>query len=132
MVLNPAQTRYIYLVRSVFSSPEHESAWNDWYDNVHLPELLSVPGFVSAVRFRQLGADGHYLAMYEIDDPRVFSEPRYAQITGWGEWAPMVTEWSRSVHVIDGELPVVNYVPQANGASSNEASGSGHRQETDG
>jgi hypothetical protein len=120
------------MVRSVFSSPEHEAAWNDWYDNVHLPELLSVPGFVSAVRFRQLGAEGHYLAMYEIDDPRVFSEPRYAQITGWGEWAPMVTEWSRSVHVIDGELPVVNYVRQANGASSNEASGSGHGQETDG
>ena len=132
MALNRAQTRYLYMVRSVFSSPEHEAAWNDWYDNVHLPELLSVPGFVSAVRFRQLGAEGHYLAMYEIDHPRVFSEPRYAQITGWGEWAPMVTEWSRCVHVIDGELPVVNYVPQANGAASDTASCSGHGQETDG
>jgi hypothetical protein len=101
-------------------------------DNVHLPELLSVPGFVSAVRFRQLGAEGHYLAMYEIDHPRVFSEPRYAQITGWGEWAPVVTAWSRSVYVIDGELPVVNYVPRAKGAASDEASGSGHRQETHG
>jgi hypothetical protein len=116
----------------VFSSPEHEAAWNDWYDNVHLPELLSVPGFVTAVRFRQLGAEGHYLAMYEIDHPGVFSEPRYAQITGWGEWAPMVTEWSRSVHVIDGELPVANYITQANGAATDEASDPGHRQETDG
>jgi hypothetical protein len=132
MALNRAQTRYLYVVRSVFSSPEHEAAWNDWYDNVHLPELLSVPGFVSAVRFRQLGAEGHYLAMYEIDDPRVFAEPRYAQITGWGEWAPMVAEWSRSVHLIDGALPVVNYVPQDNSGVSDRASGSGATQETDG
>jgi hypothetical protein len=75
VALNPAQTRYLTFLRSVFSSPEHEAARNDWYDNVHLPDLLSVPGFVSAVRFRQLGAESHYLAIYEIEHPRVFSEP---------------------------------------------------------
>ncbi|ORA26296.1 DUF4286 family protein [Mycobacterium aquaticum] len=110
MALNPARTRYVYVVRSVFTSPEHEAAWNDWYDNVHLPDLLSVPGFVSAVRYRQLGTEGHYLAIYEIENPQVFSQPRYAEITGWAEWEPMIAEWSRSIHMIDGELPVINYV----------------------
>jgi hypothetical protein len=130
VALNPAQTRYLYVVRSVFSSPEHEAAWNDWYDTVHLPELLSVPGFVSAVRFRQLGAEGHYLAWNESEHPRVFSEPRYAEITGWGEWAPMIAEWSRSIHVIEGELPIVNYLPRGDGRASDLASDSRHRQET--
>jgi hypothetical protein len=97
---------------------------------VHLPDLLSVPGFVSAVRFRQLGAESHYLAIYEIEHLRVFSEPRYAEITGWGEWAAMIAEWSRSIHVIDGELPITNYLPEGDGSASDVTSDSGHRQET--
>jgi hypothetical protein len=122
VALKPASTRYVYLVRSVFSSPDHEAAWNDWYDNVHVPELLSVPGFVSAVRFRQLGTEGQYLAMYEIEHPDVFSEARYAQVTGWGEWAPMIAEWSRSVHAIEGDLPVINYVVKDSGSGASSAS----------
>ena len=120
MTLSPSRTPYVYVVRAVFASPEHESAWNDWYDNVHVPELLSVPGFVSAVRFRQLGAEGHYLAIYEIESPAVFTHPRYAQITGWGEWAPMIAEWSRSVHQVDSQLPVVNYVADGNGIENSD------------
>jgi hypothetical protein len=110
VTLPQAKTRYIYVVRAVFTSPENEAAWNDWYDNKHVPDLLGVPGFVSATRFRQLGADGHYLAMYEIESPAVFEESQYAKITGWGEWAPMIAEWSRAIHRVEGNLPVVGYV----------------------
>jgi hypothetical protein len=50
-------------------TPEQEAEFNDWYDNVHIPELLAVPGFEAATRYRLLSDDGAavYLAIYEID-----------------------------------------------------------------
>ena len=50
-------------------SPERDGEFNDWYDRTHLPELLAVPGFVSARRYRRVGDDGapEYLAVYEIE-----------------------------------------------------------------
>jgi hypothetical protein len=64
----------------VFSRmPDHvdEAEFNDWYD-AHLPEILSIPGFVSAQRYRlepvvvddDAGVRYRYLALYEVDsDP---------------------------------------------------------------
>ena len=51
-----------------------EDEYNDWYTNFHLDEVVAVPGFVSARRYRlsddQLGGFGSskhtYLAIYEI------------------------------------------------------------------
>src|SRR5262249_40027475 len=65
----------------VFSRvPDHvdEADFNAWYD-AHLPEILSIPGFVSAQRFRlepvvvdeEAGVQYRYLALYEIEgDPQ--------------------------------------------------------------
>jgi hypothetical protein len=38
----------------VFTNPVEgkEATYNDWCDNRHLPDVLDVPGFVSAQRFR--------------------------------------------------------------------------------
>jgi hypothetical protein len=51
-----------------------EAAYNDWYDNRHLADVLKVDGFVSAQRFRlshqkpQAGAPASgYLAIYGIE-----------------------------------------------------------------
>lgn len=50
-----------------------DDAYNEWYDNVHLPEVLAVPGFVAARRYAaepsvhgELPAN-RYLAIYEIE-----------------------------------------------------------------
>ena len=60
----------------VFTNPVEgkEATYNDWYDNRHLPDVLDVPGFVSAQRFRlsdtQRAAGPfpwRYLALYEIE-----------------------------------------------------------------
>lgn len=61
--------RGVYVVRTRPVSPEREAEFNEWYDGTHVPELLAVPGFVSARRYRQVGGDGEaeYLAVYEID-----------------------------------------------------------------
>lgn len=64
--------RGVYVVRSRPVSAERDGELNDWYDRTHIPELLAVPGFVSARRFRRVGGDGgdggaEYLAIYEIE-----------------------------------------------------------------
>jgi hypothetical protein len=58
------------------TSPEHDAAYNDWYDNVHLRDVFKVPGFVAATRYRLSAAQAkgvdatqqsQYLAIYEVD-----------------------------------------------------------------
>jgi len=60
----------------VFSSPApgQDAAYNDWYDNVHLKDLLDIPGVTGATRYRLQrtdsgpGSPAHdYLAIYELD-----------------------------------------------------------------
>jgi hypothetical protein len=53
-----------------------EDEYNTWYDKQHLPDVLAVPGFVSATRYRLSDAQliplagFRYLAIYEIEgDP---------------------------------------------------------------
>jgi hypothetical protein len=59
--------RGILLVQSRPASAEDEVAYNRWYDEVHIPEILGIDGFRSARRLR--AEDGEsYLALYEVDD----------------------------------------------------------------
>ena len=57
-----------------FSKPVEgcEAAYNDWYNNIHMPEVLNVPGFASAQRFKvrvpMVGEmPGRYLALYQME-----------------------------------------------------------------
>lgn len=58
----------------VFTDPgdvAHEDEYNRWYTDEHLPDVLAVPGYVRAARYRVLGEPGaitqRYLALYELD-----------------------------------------------------------------
>lgn len=58
----------------VFTKPVagREAEYNQWYDHRHIPDVLAVPGFVSARRFAANNEDGRqYLALYEMkaEDP---------------------------------------------------------------
>lgn len=68
--------RHILLVQSE-PRDGRDDEYNQWYDDEHLPDVLTVPGFVAARRFAAVpGVHGElpahrYLAIYEIetDDP---------------------------------------------------------------
>jgi hypothetical protein len=53
--------------------PGRESEYNDWYDNRHMDDVLSIPGFVRAQRFEYVASLSAYppgfkcLSIYEID-----------------------------------------------------------------
>ena len=62
--------RWLLTVESNCCDPSREDEFNDWYDNIHLPDILETPGFVSAVRYENTSpaeGQGRFLAMYEIE-----------------------------------------------------------------
>jgi hypothetical protein len=56
-----------------------EEEFNAWYDDEHLPERLSIPGFLSARRWVTAckPGEGKYLATYELESPAVLVSPTY-------------------------------------------------------
>ena len=71
-------------------APEHEEEFNRWYDEQHVPERLSVPGFLSARRYRAVEGGPKYLALYELESPEVLQSEAYKYWLGEGE-----TEWTK-------------------------------------
>jgi hypothetical protein len=69
-------TRAVYLVFANPAADVSEEAFNQWYNNVHVPDVTAVPGILSGRRFRasesfpRLAGDAgdyRFLAMYEIE-----------------------------------------------------------------
>lgn len=64
-------TKYVLHVESRPASEEAVDAFNRWYDEVHLPEMVALDGFASAVRYAPREPGGPYIAHYEIEgDPQ--------------------------------------------------------------
>lgn len=59
--------RGILFVESRPSSPERTEEYNRWYNEVHIPDVLRVPGFRSARRFAPVDGEGPFVAVYEIE-----------------------------------------------------------------
>lgn len=76
----------------VLTSPVEgrEADFNQWYDTLHLPDVLDVPGFVSARRFRIMESRcaptdlprWRYAAIYQMehDDPQAVLADMRARI----------------------------------------------------
>lgn len=50
--------------------PAREDEYNDWYDNIHIPDILKTPGFVRARRYLNKefrDGRGRYMAVYDIE-----------------------------------------------------------------
>jgi len=66
-------------------APEHEADFNAWYDTEHIPALSTVPGVLSARRFRGTGGR-KYVALYHLETP---------EIQDSSEWKKMrESEWT--------------------------------------
>ena len=58
-------SKSILVVKTAPDSEEGAAAYNDWYDNTHLGELLAIEGCTSAKRFGP-DSSGAYLALYDF------------------------------------------------------------------
>jgi hypothetical protein len=68
----------------VFMEPgaEVEAEFNQWYDAHHVPERVSVPGFLGARRYELCEGEGalKYLAIYELEDEGVLQSEAYLEL----------------------------------------------------
>ena len=100
MSLTDRKSRFIYLVSTQLKPDAPAEEWNQWYDGKHVPELMTVPGFITHQRYRQLDDPTRYLAGYQLESPEVFEEARYAEVTGWQGWEKHVEHFDRAVFEI--------------------------------
>jgi len=66
-------SKYCFVVLTNASGGRDEE-FNRWYNNQHIPDVLKIPGFVAAQRFKLADAQmegstsaWRYLALYEIE-----------------------------------------------------------------
>lgn len=86
--------QFLHIVR-VDIDPAHEAAFNRWYDEVHVPDLLACPGWLSARRFTALDGGPKYVAVYEIAGLWVYDTPEFQRVKGFREFEPFVRNFVR-------------------------------------
>ena len=77
---------WLYIVHT--DIPDHiVDEYNAWYDEEHLPRLVTVPGVVRARRYTTVSGHPRYLTAYELTDPGAFESPEglKARKTPWTE-----------------------------------------------
>ncbi|MFD3809931.1 hypothetical protein [Rhodococcus sp. NPDC058639] len=68
------------LVESHPSHPERLEEFNRWYDEVHIPEVVALDGFVGAIRLAPADPDGGpSVTIYELEgDPQAAKDNVHA------------------------------------------------------
>lgn len=64
----------LMMIKSTIAAAEEE-AFNRWYDNDHIPQVMSYPGTISARRYKTLLSNDQYqyMALYEFDSEETFA-----------------------------------------------------------
>lgn len=52
---------------------------DDWHTHEHLPERLSIPGFLRGTRWTALGEGPRYLVLYEVEHLDTLASPAYLE-----------------------------------------------------
>ena len=89
-----SDTPYLHIVR-VDIDPAREAAFNVWYSDVHVPALLSCPGWLSAKRYLSLEGGPKYVAVYEVAGDWVYDTPEFHAVKGFMEFTGDVSNFMR-------------------------------------
>ena len=88
----------LFLVYTDLIDPKHEEEFNAWYNTEHLPELLTLPGFLDAARYVATKGGPKYLAAYELTSVEAIRSPEFSsrKRTPWeNRMSPRVTGKNR-------------------------------------
>jgi len=72
--------RYLLFAFSDCKDPSREDEFNEWYNNIHVPDMLETPGMIQATRWVAANPKPNqhrkYLALYELetDDVEKFDQ----------------------------------------------------------
>ena len=62
--------KWLIAVQTNCTDPSKEKEFNDWYNEVHVPDVLQVPGIVKMTRYENVvpgEGDAKYLALLEVE-----------------------------------------------------------------
>ena len=60
---------------------ENDAEFNRWYNEEHIPERLSAPGFLDGARYEALKGGPRYLAVYELESVEALHTPEYLHMS---------------------------------------------------
>ena len=94
----PAQDAAAVLTVRLNIPAEKEQEFNEWYNVDHIPALVGVPGVFRARRYVVVDGDPKYLAVYEMNDPRIPKTPEWDKARN--------SEWTLRIrpHLKDGKV----------------------------
>ena len=93
------------MIASMDVDPEHESTFNEVYDQEHVPNLSKVPGVLGISRYKrgtltmniggerktiEIPNEPTYTAIYELENPDVLTSPAWAKAIEDGRWPSQV------------------------------------------
>jgi hypothetical protein len=80
--------------------PEREEEFNAWYNTEHIPQITSIPGFISGRRYMALEGVPKYLALYELHDETVTASPEFQRVlTHPTPWSARMREFYKEHRV---------------------------------
>ncbi|NKB58628.1 MAG: hypothetical protein GKS00_20055 [Alphaproteobacteria bacterium] len=106
----PITATYLFIV-SMDVDPDKEDLFNEVYDTEHVPNILKVPGVISATRMtlepltasiggqhRTINPDGepHYSVIYEIESPDLMASDAWAKEAEKGRWPTEVRPFTKN------------------------------------
>ena len=62
--------RWLIVVETNCTDPSREKEFNDWYDDIHVPDLLKVPGVVRVTRYENVTpgeVQARFLNLVEVE-----------------------------------------------------------------
>ena len=88
------------MVVNVDIDPAIEKDWDNWYDTVHLPEIVACPGFVRAIRYKAQEPDEdsgrlHQVTVYELDRSDAMNSPEFEAVRGVGPFTEQANAKAR-------------------------------------
>jgi hypothetical protein len=80
--------KYLFFAFSDCKDPKREKEYTEWYSNMHIPDMLQVPGMIKATRWEaaepKKGMQRKYLALYEFETDSI---PQFnADVQKRGKW----------------------------------------------
>ena len=92
---------------------EYDAEFNAWYNEEHIPERLSAPGFLDAARYQATKGGPRYLAVYELESAAAMQTAEYRR------QSQNPTDWTKRVSpTVIGRGTVRNVYTQMSPAES--------------
>jgi hypothetical protein len=95
---------WLYVVRAGLVPGTAVPEFQRWYDEVHLPRILAVPGFRWASRYLATDDSSSFITIYSVDGPEVFESEAYASLPGWEHWRASLVHWTRGLYRLEDDL----------------------------